>query len=179
MLATLLDGSVLWANPAFEELTQYTISEFTRGQRPITWPDITVDHGDLESDLAMAHAVVAGDRQEYQLTKQYRRKDGTPVNVIIHVLRFPLHGDFQCFLVSVYPIDHGAQFAIKELTEMRAEMMTIMERMERTDSDFARILKWADEHPRKAALIAAFLAWVTFGKQVFEFFDYWREVLAK
>jgi hypothetical protein len=167
MLASELDGGIIWCNPALEEFLGYTIVEFTRANNPITWDAITVDRGDLVTDMALSADVAAGNRFDYQLTKQYRAKDGAAKNVVIHVLRYPLIGDLECLLVSIYPIDHGSEFALKELKEMRREHMMILERLD-TPGDVMRLLDWAEKHPKKSAIATVFLSFLLFGDRVLE-----------
>ena len=172
MLATRLDGEVLWCNEAFEQTVGYTISEFLAGACPVKWTDITVDHGDLAHDRLMADAVVAGERSDYQIAKQYRAKTGRLVDVIIHVMRYPLHGEFECFLVSVYPVKQDSQHTLEELREMRAMLFDLLERVER-GSDGSAVFApgfWerVDRHPKMAVAVVVFLAFLLCGDRVLE-----------
>jgi PAS domain S-box-containing protein len=69
-----LDGTFLQVNEALCRLVGYGSDELlTLTFQDITHPD------DLEADLALVHALVAGDIPNYRMEKRYLRRDGTPV----------------------------------------------------------------------------------------------------
>jgi len=167
MLATLQDGRILWANSSFQRLVEYTAVELTDGERPVYWTDLTVDRGDLAHDLQMAEGLVRGDQTEYQLTKEYKTKSGEIVPVVIHVVRFPSSGDFQCFLVTCYPLRHGEQAALFELQEFRATVERMseqtqhvaecLEKLSQGSDVLLPIRQWANDHPRVALAVGGLL----------------------
>lgn len=174
MLVTVLegDGRILWCNQSFEQLLQYTSVEYYRDHNPITWKQLTIDRGDLEADTMMAQEVIDGTRLEYQLAKQYKRKDGTPCNVQIHVMRYPLQGGFECFLVTVYPLDQGSGFALLELQQIRGDLIALMERMpkpgEDTPTQSDRLFNWINDNPKRGTIAVVFVAFLLFGDRVLE-----------
>ncbi len=69
-----LDGTFLQVNEALCRLVGYGPDELlTLTFQDITHPD------DLEADLALVHALVAGDIPNYRMEKRYLRRDGTAV----------------------------------------------------------------------------------------------------
>ena len=68
---TDLDGHFLAANPVYQRMLGYTEEEL----RALSFLDIThADH--RETNRALAGELVEGKPQEFQIEKQYRRKDG-------------------------------------------------------------------------------------------------------
>ncbi len=151
MLASTSDSRVLWCNGAFESLIGYTLPEFIREDNPVDWRSLTIDRGDLAADLQLAQSVQEGHRVEYMLTKQYRAKDGEAKDVIIHVLRCPLVGEFECFLVTVHPIEASNRFLHKEILDgLRGLKEQIAQEK---PGELSRFLDWSERHPRKALCI--------------------------
>ncbi len=166
MLATTADGSVLWCNGAFESFIGYTIPEFIREKNPITWHDLTVDRGDLAADLQLAQSVQEGHRVEYMLTKQYRAKDGEAKDVIIHVLRNPLAGDFECFFVTVHPLDAGNRFAYGEILNGIGSLKSIL--TEEKAGEVTKFLDWSERHPKRAACLVLIVGAILLGDRFVE-----------
>ena len=175
LLATLPDGSILWANAAMERLLDYTVSELLE----MTWTELTAASNDADKDAQMAAMLVDGStgRVSYEFRKSYRKKNGEMVPVVIDVIRYPLHGgeeSFKAFLVSVMPIESSAQFAIKEVHALRDQLVEFMTKIEerrevsQKEPLSDRLLKWATDNPTKAGVILAFLAFLLFGDRVLE-----------
>jgi PAS domain S-box-containing protein len=114
LLASMPDGSILWCNPAFEDLLGYTSAELEH----MSWVDLTDAKSDREADIQMAREVAAGTRDSYNLEKKYRTKHGPAKTVRIHVLRNPFAGDFYCYFVSCTPLDVGYDVALARMEEM-------------------------------------------------------------
>lgn len=171
MLATDVDGTIFWCNGAFENLIDYTSAEIHSETHPITWTALTVDGSDLVNDQAMAEAVKAGHRLDYQLMKQYRTKGGNVTDVLVHAMRYPLTGDYKCCLVSIYPIRHGTEFALQELRELRVQMLTVVEHVTKPEeSEMLKFLEWSDKNPKKAAFLVLFFSSLLFGDRVINTF---------
>jgi PAS domain S-box-containing protein len=66
-----LGGCVMKCNAALERMLGYTEAEFSR----MTFSEFT-HADDLENELKLYHALVAGERDDYQMEKRYIRKDG-------------------------------------------------------------------------------------------------------
>jgi PAS domain S-box-containing protein len=69
-----LDGSFLQVNDALCRIVGYSAAELVT----LTFQDIT-HPDDLDADLALVHALVAGDIPNYRMEKRYLRRDGTDV----------------------------------------------------------------------------------------------------
>lgn len=173
MLATLLDGTILWANRSFEEMIGYSSVELYGKHEPntIKWTDLTVDHGDLHYDQVMAKSVIDGEIQDYQITKQYKTKTGSLVDVIIHVTRYPSAGSFQCFLVSIYALKVDVQQTYEELREVRAilfDLCAIMDKANINQSLGTAVYNFLSSNPKVAYLIGGVLSVLLFGSRVIE-----------
>src|ERR1051326_3199888 len=67
---TDLDGRFLATNPVYQKMVGYTEEEL----RALSFLDLThEDH--RESNWALAAELLEGKRQQFQIEKQYRRKD--------------------------------------------------------------------------------------------------------
>jgi PAS domain S-box-containing protein len=80
------DGRMSRANPAFGEMTGYTVPEL-QGR---TWMDMTVAE-DVAADLAQFERLKAGDISDYPIHKRYRHRLGSVVPVRLSV--FPVLRD--------------------------------------------------------------------------------------
>src|SRR5215470_15690548 len=81
---TDLNGRFLATNPVYQEMVGYTEEEL----RKLTFLEIT--HEDYrESNWALAAELVEGKRQQFQVEKQYRRKDGSLIWVRNNVSLVP------------------------------------------------------------------------------------------
>lgn len=164
MLATLPDGTILWSNSAFERMLGYTSAEVA-GKK--TWIELTKPDDDLEYDQQMVQAVVAGHETHYQLQKHYITKSGSYKPVVIDVLRYPLSGPFEMFLVAVVPVDTGVELAITQISEIRKLIVAMMEQEPR-GLTIDKLMEWAKEHPIWASVVGVLLMFLLFGDRVFE-----------
>lgn len=71
---TDLNGRFIATNPVFESILGYTEKEFQQ----LTFFDITHEE-DVEHNRTLIGELLDGKRQQFQIEKQYRRKDGQPV----------------------------------------------------------------------------------------------------
>jgi formate hydrogenlyase transcriptional activator len=79
-----VDGRLLATNPVFQRMLGYTEEEL----RSLSFVEIT--HEDFrESNWALATELLEGKRQQFQIEKQYRRKDGTLIWVRNNVSLVP------------------------------------------------------------------------------------------
>ena len=164
MLATLPDGEILWVNSAFEDLLGWTSVELVG---KLTWTELTDDKEELQADLDLVEEVIAGVRHNYQLQKPYRTKNGAPKRVVIDVVRYPQVGEFGFFLVTVFPVDRGVEFAMGQLSEIRTMLLTLISQ-EPTGLTFAKVSAFSKERPIVAAIVAITLAVLLFGERVYE-----------
>ena len=69
---TDLNGRFLAANPVYQEMLGYTEEELQK----LSFLDLTQDE-DLEPNQTLIEELLAGKRQQFQIEKQYRRKNGS------------------------------------------------------------------------------------------------------
>ena len=83
-LGTLDEGRILKSNPAFEKMLGYSEAELST----LSFSDFT-DLEDLQKELPLFQAVVAGERPSYEIQKRYIRKDGSRiwVDVTVSIIR--------------------------------------------------------------------------------------------
>lgn len=164
MLASKPCGEILWCNRSFERLLGYTAVELIG---KITWKDLTDDDEELHADEQLVTEMIAGERNSYQLHKQYQRKNSPTIPVVIDVLRYPQHGDFECFLVTVFPIDRSVDFTLGQLEEFRSLLLEIIKHQPH-GLTFAKVHSWAFRHPYVATVIGILLSVFLFGDRVLE-----------
>src|SRR4029077_20812442 len=68
---TDLDGRFLATNPVYQKMVGYSDEEL----RALSFVDLTQED-DRESNWALATELLEGKRQQFQIEKRYRRKDG-------------------------------------------------------------------------------------------------------
>ena len=79
-----LDGRFLAANPVYEQMLGYTEEELQK----LSFLDITHEE-DLELNRKLIGELLTGKRQQFQIEKQYRRKDGSLIWVRNNVSLVP------------------------------------------------------------------------------------------
>lgn len=153
------NGEIYYCNQSFEELLGYTLIELT----DLGWEKITST--DLTLDQKLVGEIAHGDRVEYTLRKQYLSKNGTPIPVIIHVMRYPRDGEIEFYLVSVIPIERGYEYAIQEIQEMQNTILALTEAICNKPGDFDRLWNWCKENKIVAAVIGAILGTLIIGER--------------
>lgn len=164
MLATMPNGDILWANQAYEDLVGFTLVELQQIEEGWKW--LTVDDADTENDTQMAGAVVHGERTQYHFRKQYRHKSGEFKSVEIHVLRYPLAGEFQFFLVSVIALDHGFSKVIEEMDTMKEIILRLAQRPDAYD----KVKELVMAYPKITMIALGALLYLIFGDRVLEIY---------
>ena len=81
---TDLKGRFITTNPVYQRMLGYTELEL----QSLTFLDITHEQ-DRDANAMLITELIAGERQEFQIEKQYRRKDGTSVWVRSNVSLVP------------------------------------------------------------------------------------------
>jgi formate hydrogenlyase transcriptional activator len=93
---TDVNGRFLATNPVYQEMVGYTEEEL----RKLTFLEIT--HEDYrESNWALAADLFEGKRQQFQIEKQYRRKDGSLIWVRNNVSLVPGTGSVPRFIMAL------------------------------------------------------------------------------
>ena len=81
---TDLNGRFFAANPIYEEMLGYSEEEL----RKLTFFDVTHEE-DLEPNQTLIGELLSGKRQQFQIEKKYRRKNGSPIWVRNNVSMVP------------------------------------------------------------------------------------------
>lgn len=170
MLSTKPDGEILWVNGAFEGLLGYTSVELV-GKK--TWIELTKPDDDLDADRELVAETVSGKRVDYQLQKHYVSKSGTPQLVVIDVLRYPIEGEFQFFLVAVCPVERGIELAMTQLVEIRKLLIELMD-VKPSGLTFDKAIQFSKDHPMIATFVGLLFAVLLFGNRVIEIFQMLR-----
>ena len=166
-LVSTLDGQILWANSAFCDWSQYTLTEL----RKMTWMAISVPDKNLESDIDESRNLDAYN-PTYQVKKQYIPKGSKPEWGQLTVMRYPLSGEIECCLCTWEPLKNGTATAFAMAMEhtakldARIEAMTAELRAVTTQSDEDKFvlgaIRMVQRHPKIAASFL-FIALSIFG----------------
>lgn len=166
-LVSTLDGQILWANAAFCDWSQYTLTEL----RKLTWMAISVPDKNLESDIDESRNLDAYN-PTYQVKKQYIPKGSKPEWGQLTVMRYPLSGEIECCLCTWEPLKNGTATAFAMAMEhtakldARIEAMTAELRVVTTQSDEDKFIlgaiRMVQRHPKIAASFL-FIALSIFG----------------
>lgn len=166
-LVSTLDGQILWANSAFCDWSQYTLTEL----RKMTWMAISVPDKNLESDIDESRNLDAYN-PTYQVKKQYIPKGSKPEWGQLTVMRYPLSGEIECCLCTWEPLKNGTATAFAMAMEhtakldARIEAMTAEIKVITTQSDEDRFIlgaiRMVQRHPKIAASFL-FIALSIFG----------------
>jgi PAS domain-containing protein len=162
MLVVAQDSRILWCNPAFEHLCDYSLVEFTRPDAPVNIDSLITDRSDSDAYRSLVTDCLSGFRPHFQLTLSLRRKNAASVTAIAHFLRVPSQGDMQYSIVTLYPLEKAATEVLSELQAIRAALDSS------TGVQFSKLVEWADKNPRKAALLILIVCGAIFGTSFFD-----------
>ena len=89
-------------------------------------------------------------------------------------MRYPIVGDFQFMLVSVYPYHGESKTIVEMMNVVRTKLQDIDILLNNPSpyvSDIEKLLNWFDHNPKKAAIVIFFIAFLLFGDRVLEIGD--------
>jgi PAS domain S-box-containing protein len=141
ILFTGAEGAIFWANAACEEFIGYTSWELTTGTsgKGVGWDRLFVSGENLEADREMSKQCAKGERHKYSIKTQCLPKNEKPIWVELNVLRYPVVGDLQCFIVLINPLKNGNQAAfamnMERLKEFSEELRKIQERHQQMENN--------------------------------------------
>ena len=111
------NGRFLVTNPVFQRMLGYTDEEL----RKLSFLDITHEE-DFESSQRLVEELLSGERQQYQIEKQYRRKNGSLVWVRNNVSIVPGTERVPRFLMALSEDITGHRQAEQALSKARADL---------------------------------------------------------
>ena len=117
---TDLRGRFIATNPVYQNMLGYTEAEL----RQLTFLDITHEN-DLESNRALIGELLEDKRRQFQIDKQYRRKDGQPVWVRNNVSIVPGVGSAPRFLMALSEDITQNKLSEDALARARSELATV------------------------------------------------------
>lgn len=163
MLASLADGTVLWANEAFHDFIGYSSYELygRDNPSPVRWTDFSVPDQSLAADMAMAESAQRGEIERYDVIKYYRPRSKAPVLCKLCVQRWPKAGEqVDAFLVTVLPLENGAHAAMQEMMGKTNQFIEAFSRLQSSMDNMAASLHQSITEMRTVSdLEAAAAAW--------------------
>lgn len=115
-----LNGRFIATNPVFQKMVGYSGDEL----KQLTFLDIT-HQDDLEPNRSLVAELVAGSRQQFQIEKQYRRKDGQPVWARNNVSVVPGGGHEPRFLMALSEDITQSKISEQALSNARSELAKV------------------------------------------------------
>jgi PAS domain S-box-containing protein len=117
---TNLSGRFIATNPVFQKMIGYTEDELQQ----LTFLDITHEE-DLERNRSLVGELLAGRREQFQIEKQYRRKDGQPVWVSNNVSIVPGTDQGPRFLMALSEDITQRKLSEEALAKARSELAKV------------------------------------------------------
>jgi len=117
---TDLNGRFIATNPFYQKMLGYTEQEL----QSLTFLDIT-HQDDLDHNLLLIAELLAGERQQFQIEKQYRRKDGTSVWVWNNVSIVPGTERVPRFLMALSEDITLRKLSEEALAKARSELTRV------------------------------------------------------
>jgi PAS domain S-box-containing protein len=112
-----LDGRLIAANPVFEKMVGYSEEEL----KQLSFIDITVEE-DRDLNRLLVKELLAGKREQFQIEKRYRRKDGSAVWVRNCVTAVPGTDREPRFLMALSEDVTERRLAEDALSQTRSEL---------------------------------------------------------
>lgn len=174
-LISQVDGRIEAANSAFLDWINYTIYEFTRADKPVTWFDLTMRDDSFEADREMAIRCMDGTVEHYSIRKYYIPKGESPKLVELSVMRYPRVGEFKAFLVDVQPIVATEAVFVEALGVIQKDTGTILKEI-RDNNTLKTLLDWISNNKTYSIPLIVLFSVLLFGRSVIEIFEkFWRE----
>ena len=117
---TDLNGGFIATNPVYQKMLGYTEQEL----QSLTFLDITHEH-DLDYNGMLIAELLAEERQQFQIEKQYRRKDGTSVWVRNNVSIVPGTERVPRFLMELSEDITPRKLSEEALAKARSELAKV------------------------------------------------------
>ncbi|MGO9086035.1 MAG: PAS domain S-box protein [Candidatus Sulfotelmatobacter sp.] len=114
---TDLNGRFLAANPVYEKMVGYTEEELQK----LSFLDVTLEEY-LEPNRTLVGELLEGKRQQFQIEKQYRRKDGSLIWVRNNVSLVPGTERVQRFLMALSEDITESRRVEEALNKARSEL---------------------------------------------------------
>lgn len=115
-----LNGRLIATNPLFQKMLGYTEQEL----QELTFLDLTHEQ-DLDHNEALIHELLGGQRQQFQIEKQYRRKDGASVWVRNNVSIVPGTDRVPRFLMALSEDITQRKLSEEALAKARLELAKV------------------------------------------------------
>lgn len=115
-----LNGRFIATNPVFQRMLGYTEDELEK----LTFLDITHEEH-LEEKRTLIGELLDGKRRQYQIEKQYRRKDGQPVWVRNHVSVVPGTDRVPRFLMALSEDITQRKLSEEALAKARSDLARV------------------------------------------------------
>lgn len=114
-------GKFVKVNRALVEFLGYSEAELLR----LTFQEITHD-ADLDSDVEMSEALIAGRFREYRMTKRYRTKLGR--YKWAEMLRQGIYASdhaFEYFLTVIEPLPNGGSVEVRKTEDGKVQLIAV------------------------------------------------------
>lgn len=116
-----LDGRLLATNPVYQQMLGYSDEEL----RSLTFFDLTHEEF-VELNRELVDELLAGERHDFQIEKQYRRKDGSLLWARTHLSLVPGSERVDRFLMGIVDNISDAKRAEKALQESERNLISII-----------------------------------------------------
>lgn len=157
-LISKLDGSILWANPAFCDWSGYTLNELTK----MTWIELSSKDSDFDADL-QAIRQLDSYTTSYRVQKKYIPKNSKPQIGTLDVTRWPATGEIEYCMCKWEPMVNGTaqafEFAIESYDKVEKSILRLSEciekmQMQTEEEKFGMsALRMMNKHPKITIMV--------------------------